>query len=231
MCQSCSFFNNLSCEPLCFWLSCWGKKFSAENAQNRPRNGPNGTPRLISRPHEVQSRVSNLFWKGWFLSFEMAPHLWESDILGPRPRCASGARFAISGHFWAKCQNLPPPSKSNQIKSFGKSIHQIAAILMGFSKMHSSLDYLSCEKSSALPPTVHFLADQPKWPKSQKIRFQLVFLSQRVPTVSKSPWDLSWVTWMKFGTLVIRWVSWVGRLSTTGASGSICCKNEPSWHT
>lgn len=135
------------------------------------------------------------------------------------------------GHFWAKWPNLPAPTKSNQMKSFGKLIHQIVAILMGFSKMHSSLVHLSCVKSAALSPRVHFLAGQPKWPKSQKIGSQLIFLSQRVPTVSKSPWDLSWVTWMKFGTLVIRWVSWVQRLSTTGSRGSICCKNEPSWHT
>ena len=161
----------------------------------------------------------------------MAPHLLESDILGPRTRCASGAHFAIFGQFWEKWQNFTPPSKSNQIKSFGGSIHHFVAILMGFPKMHGRLVLLTCVKSAALSPTVHFLAHQPKWPKSQKIRSQLIFLSQRVPTVSKSPWDLSWVTWMKFGTLVIRWVSWVGRLSTTGSRGFICCKNEPSWHT
>ena len=60
MCLSYSFFNNLSHEPICFWLSHQGKKFSADKAQNWPRNGPNGTQRLISRPHKVWSQDSNL---------------------------------------------------------------------------------------------------------------------------------------------------------------------------
>ena len=55
--------------------------------------------------------------------------------------------------------------------------------------------------------------------------------SQRLSRGSKGPWDLSWAPWVKFGTLVIRCVSCVGRHTTTGASGFICCKMKPFWFT